>query len=298
MSSNRHIASACLRAKIIIAIFLFLEMISSAQGALCRLSICRVECCEGQYIDVEVELQNESDKHLYTFYPQGEVGSYLWDFEIELPDGETLTLTRAHDALWEYNRNRYSMRMLLGLEPGRRVRMFFSLNYWGLDASRVAEVMKKSQLRVRLVGDAEALSRLKDPHSARMYQESTPPLHTRVNNVVSPYVALRDGAALDLPTELPEAAVEATRTEYLYKLYAYDYWLRTMYSLLERGHKPELILYLQMLQRHGQHLSRWLGDASAIFPEIQESVRKSIRLFEERNYFGLPELERLFGIVK
>lgn len=247
---------------------------------------------------MEVELQNVTDKQLYTFYPQGQVGSYLWDFEIELPDGETLTLARESDGLWEYNRNRYSMRPLLSLEPGRRVRMFFSLNAWGLNESRVAEVMTNSRLRVRLVNDKEALSRLKDPLSAQMYQEMASPLSERVDNVVSPYVELRGGAAPDLPTELPESVAEATRMEYMYKIYAYDYWLETLYILLERGYKPELVPYLQMLQRHMLHLCRQLGEDSAVFPDIEVSIRETIRRFGERNYFGFPELERLLEGAK
>lgn len=286
------------RAKILILILFFMGMLSSAHDAPCRLSICRVECSEGRYIDVEVELQNMTDRKLYTFYPQDLVGSYLWDFEIELPDGETLTLACGGVVLCEYNRNRYSMRMHLGLEPGRRVRMFFSLNRWGLDESRVAEVMANSRLRVRLVDDAEALSRIKNPLGARMYQETPPSLSERVGKVVSPYVELRGGAAPDLPTELPEAAAEATRTEYMYKLDAYDYWLENLYILLERGYKPELVPYLQMLQRHVLYLRCQLGGASAVFPDIEASIRETIRRFGEHNYFGSPELKRLLESEK
>ena len=158
--------------------------------------------------------------------------------------------------------------------------------------------MENSRLRVRLVEDAEALNRLKEPLSARMYQEAAPPLHERVDSVVSPYVELRGGAAPDLPTALPEAAAEAVRSEYMYKLDAYDYWLQTLYSLLERGYKPQLVPYLQMLQRHVLHLRRQQGEASAIFPDIEANIRETIRRFEERNYFGFTELERLFEITK
>ena len=281
------------RANILIAILFFMGMLATAQDAPCRLSICRVECSEGRYIDVEVELENVTEKQLYTFYPQSMVGSYLWDFEIELPDGEKLVLTRASDALPEYNRNRYSTRMYLGLKPGERVRMFFSLNYWGLDESRVAEVMANSRLRVRLVEDEEALRRLKEPHNVQMYREAIFSPLERVAGVDSPYVELRGGAAPDLPTELPEAAAEAAHTEYMYKLAAYDYWLQTMYSLLESGSKPELVPYLQMLQRHVLHLRPQPGEASAVFPDIEASIRETIRRFKTRNYFGIPELKQL-----